>query len=82
MPDKQKVNHVIIQEDIRYGEHVRKYSLEARVGGKWITVCEGESIGHKRIQYFDEVECTKIRLSVEKSIAEPQLKNLAVYDVK
>jgi hypothetical protein len=56
--------------------------VEARIMGIWKVVCEGESIGHKRIQYFDDVECTKIRLRVQKAIAEPQVKNLAVYYVK
>ena len=79
---KQKINHLIIQEDIRYGESVRKYIVEARVGGNWITVCDGESIGHKRIQSFDEVECTRLRLTITESITEPQIKNLAVYYVR
>lgn len=82
LPEKQQINHVVIQEEIKYGESVRKYIVEARVGGKWKVVCEGESIGQKRIQNFDVVECTKIRLSVQESIAEPQIKNLAVYNVK
>jgi alpha-L-fucosidase len=82
LPQKQEINHVIIQEDIRYGESVRKYTVEARVGSRWEKVCDGESIGHKRIQQFDPLECTKIRLVVEGSIALPRIRNLAVYSVK
>ena len=82
LPEKQKINHVIIQEEIKYGESVREYTVEAMVGGKWKVVCEGESIGQKRIHNFDDVECTRIRLSIQRSIAESQIKNLAVYYVK
>jgi alpha-L-fucosidase len=82
LPEKQKINHIIIQEEIKSGESVRKYSVEARVGGNWVKLCEGESIGHKRIQYFDDVECSSIRLTIEESIAEPQIKNLAIYYIK
>lgn len=82
LPERQYINHVVVQEEIKFGESIRKYIVEARVSGKWQVVCEGESIGHKRIQYFDEVECTSIRLTVQKSIAEPQVKNLAVYYIK
>jgi len=82
LQEKQKINHVVIQEEIKNGESIRKYIVEARVKGNWKTVCEGESIGHKRIQQFDDVECTKIRLTVRKSIAEPKVKNFAVYYVK
>ena len=73
---------MIIQEDIRYGEPVRKYAVEARVGGEWRTVCEGESIGHKHIQSFDAVECSKVRLTIEASIAEPRIKDFSVFYVK
>ena len=82
LPEKQKNNHVVIQEEIKFGESVRKYMVVARVGGNWVKLCEGESIGHKRIQYFDDVECTSIRLTIQESIAEPLIKNLAVYNVK
>jgi alpha-L-fucosidase len=82
LPEKQKINHVVIQEEIEFGESVRKYIVEARVGGNWMKLCEGESIGQKRIQYFDEVECASIRLTIQGSIAEPQIKNLAAYYVK
>ena len=79
---EQKMNHVIIQEDIRYGESVRKYTVEAWVGGEWKTLCEGESIGHKRIQSFDETACSRVQLIIQSSTAEPKVRNLAVYYVK
>jgi alpha-L-fucosidase len=79
---RQTINHVIIQEDIRYGEPVRRYTVEARVGNGWKTVCEGESIGHKRIQSFDAVECSRVRLIIDSSTAVPRIKNLAVYYVR
>jgi alpha-L-fucosidase len=82
LQEKQKINHVVIQEEILYGECIREYIVEARVRGDWKVVCEGESIGHKRIQYFDDVECTKIRLTVQKSTAAPLVKNFSVYYVK
>ena len=82
LSERQYINHVVMQEEIKFGESIRKYIVEARVSGKWQVVCEGESIGHKRIQNFDDVECTGIRLTVQKSIAEPQVKNLAVYYIK
>ena len=77
----QPVNHVIIQEDIALGERVRRYKVEGLVKGKWTKLCEGQSIGHKRIQQFDPVECSKIRLTVEQFEELPSIKNLAVYQV-
>lgn len=79
--DNKKVNHVIIQEDIALGERIRKYTLEALVDGKWQTITKGESVGHKRIERFEDVTCKAIRLSVNEQIAEPKIKNLAAFYV-
>ncbi|WP_299580454.1 alpha-L-fucosidase [uncultured Sunxiuqinia sp.] len=77
----QPVNHVIIQEEIALGERVRRYKVEGLVKGKWTKLCEGQSIGHKRIQQFDSVECSKIRLTIEQFDELPSIKNFAVYQV-
>jgi alpha-L-fucosidase len=75
------VNHVIIMEDITRGERIRKYTVEAFVDNRWTRVCEGISVGHKRIQRFDSVEANKVRLSVDSSVASPVIRKLAVYNV-
>jgi len=75
-------NHVVIMENITRGERVRQYVVEALASGdKWRKVCEGVSIGHKRIQQFDPVKSAKVRLRISKSVAKPIIRNLAVYDV-
>jgi alpha-L-fucosidase len=76
-----KINHVVIQENIAKGERVRKYTIEANVQGKWITLCTGISIGHKRIQVFDPVTTNEIRLRVDEFADTPDIKRLAVYDI-
>jgi len=73
------VNHIIIQENIALGERIRKYSVEAFVDKKWQQVCEGISVGHKRIQQFPTVQTDKIRLKIEESAGKPDVKNFAVY---
>jgi len=78
---KKKINHIIIQEDIKNGERIRKYKLQALVKGKWQTIGDGSCVGHKRIQTFDPVTTNKIRLVVGESIATPLIKNFAAYNV-
>ncbi|HRO45746.1 alpha-L-fucosidase [Agriterribacter sp.] len=75
----KKINHIIIQEDIRQGERIREYRVEAFIKNKWKTICDGQSIGHKRIQQFEPTECTKIRLVVVKATAEPIIKSFSVF---
>ena len=47
----------------------------------WRTLCEGQSIGHKRIQQFDPVEVAKVRLVARKSADIPLIRKLAIYRV-
>lgn len=45
----KSVAHIVLEEEIAKGQHVLKYALDARMGGKWNSVAEGQSIGRKRI---------------------------------
>ena len=79
---KQPVNYCIIQENIKNGERIRQYKVEAKVNGKWKTVCTGESVGHKRIEKFEPVEATALRLTVLESTALPDIINFSTYSVQ
>ena len=76
------VNHIIIQEDIEMGERIQKYQIEGRIRGKWKLLCEGESVGHKRIEKFESVSVDRIRLSVLNAKRSPLIRNLSAYFVK
>lgn len=76
---KREINQVIIQEDIAKGERIRKYTVLAFVGGKWKVICDGQSVGHKRIQQFNPVECSRVRLLINEAVAEPLVKSFSVF---
>ena len=76
---KQKANYYILQEDITLGERIRAYRVEARTGGKWVTVAKGTSVGHKRIERFDPVEATAFRVVVEQCTDSPRIRDFSVY---
>lgn len=78
---KQPVNYYILQENIKNGERIRRYSIEAKVDGKWTVVSTGESVGHKRIERFPEVEATALRVKVDESVALPDIRNFSAYRV-
>lgn len=83
LPATQKINHVAIMEEIAQGERIREYQVEGLdVHGKWVKLCEGQSVGHKRIQNFPPVEASRLRLRVLKSTANPMVRQLAVYNVE
>lgn len=81
LPSKKIINQVILQEDISKGERIRKYKIEGFDGKKWITLCQGQSVGHKRIQKFNSIKVNRIRWVIEEEIASPVILNFSVYNV-
>ena len=76
------VNTISIMEDISIGENIRKYSVEAWINNKWESVCEGISIGHKRIQNFNPLQTEKLRLRILQTTQKPAIDQFAAYYVK
>jgi alpha-L-fucosidase len=73
------VKYVTLQEYIKLGQRVKKFSVEAWKDGKWTNVANGTTIGYKRIFKIDPVQTSKIRVSIEDSKASPVISNLEVY---
>jgi len=76
-----KINHAIVMEKITEGERIREYVVEGFAGGTWKELCKGQSVGHKRIEKFGDVEVSKVRLRVTSSTAKPLIRQLAVYNI-
>ena len=80
-------NRFVAEEDIRQGQRVRKFSLEAFVDGKWLPLKDAlvengdglTTIGHRRIICFPTVNATKLRFTVTDSKAKPIIKRTSVY---
>jgi alpha-L-fucosidase len=79
--ENTKINHVVTMEDYRLGHRIREYNIEGFVDGKWKVLCSGQSVGRKKIDYFDEVNVSKMRLNVSKSANEPVIRSLSAYFV-
>jgi alpha-L-fucosidase len=74
------IDHAIIMEDIIHGERIREYVIEGQVeNADWQILCRGMSIGHKRIEKFDPVKVSGVRLRCTRSAAVPLVRRLAVY---
>ena len=80
-------NRFVVEEDIRYGQRVKKFSLEAEVDGKWLPLkdelVDGHdgltTIGHRRIICFPTVKATSLRFTVTDAKCEPVIKRTSVY---
>ncbi len=79
LPIKQKVNQVVLMEDIAKGERVREFVLEGKTNNGWKSIFKGSCIGHKFIYRFDDIDVSAIRLNILASKGEPQLLNISAY---
>lgn len=75
----QKVNYIIISEDIKHGERIRKYKLEGLKNNAWVKINEGESVGHKRIVGFPIDTYSKIKLVITECVETPMIKAFQCY---
>ena len=77
----------VAEEDIRYGQRVKKFALEAEVDGQWVTLKDelvenGDgltTIGHRRIICFPTVKATQLRFTILDSQCDPIIKRTSVY---
>ena len=81
LPSHQKINHVVIMEDYRLGHRIREYRVEGWSNGSWKVLCNGQSVGRKKIDYFEDTEVSKIKFMVTKNVNEPALRSLEVFYV-
>ncbi len=73
------ITHLVICEEITHGERIRGYKIQMRNKGKWETVCEGTSVGHKKIHKIAPVETTALRLKVTESKGKPMIREFTAY---
>ncbi len=79
LPQKHRVNLLVLEENIQLGQFIRHYKVDAYIEDHWKTVAEGESIGRKRIQTFDPVRTDKLRLSLAGEEGKSFIKSFIIY---
>lgn len=83
LPADAAIDVVVLQEDIRHGERVRKYELQARREGRWRAIASGSCIGHKRIHRFaTPIAADAVRLRVGTAVQPPRIRRVAAYRSK
>lgn len=78
LPKSEQVRYLIMQEDIHYGERVRKFKVEIRTEDGWKPCFEAHCIGHKRIVPLNK-SISGVRLIIEEAVDMPIIKNMVLY---
>lgn len=73
------VDHVILMEDISFGELIREFKVEGLSDGKWSQLANGISIGHKYIIQLPETKVDAVKLTVLNSADVPHIRDFSVY---
>ena len=74
-----EVNRILLQENIKLGQRIQEFKVEALVDGKWNQLVDGTTIGHKVIRKFPVVKTSRIKVIITKSKACPLISNLELY---
>ncbi len=73
-PGPYTFDRVAVREDVRHGQRVEKFAVEARIHGTWQRIADGTTIGHERILPLPEaVTASAVRVKVLESRAKPYL---------
>ncbi len=75
------VNHIVIEEDYRYGHRIRKYTLHGKINNKWGIITHGSSVGRKKIDAFATQNITELKLTIDTYVNTPLIRSLKVYNV-
>lgn len=75
----EEITRVVLQEDIREGERVRRFILEGVAGGKKKIFYEGSCIGHKLIIPLKPVKVSRLSLNIIRATGEPVIREFSVY---
>jgi alpha-L-fucosidase len=62
------------------GQHIEKYAVEAWSNGAWRRLAEGQAIGHKKIDAFEAVTTTRVRLRIVSSVGEAHIREFQLFN--
>lgn len=70
---------VVICEDLRYGQKIKAFTVEARTDNGWKEIASGTTVGHKRIVRFPHQDTDRIRVRVTDSFGKPVIKSVEIF---
>ena len=76
---KETFNVLALQENIRVGQRVEKFSAYYEVDGKWKKFAEETTIGYKRLLRFTSISTDKVKINIESSRLNPTLAEIGLY---
>ena len=74
-------NHALTMEWLNDGQHVEHYRIDVWTGSSWNPVVEGYAIGHQKVDSFQPVTASRVRLNILSSSSEAHIREFQVFNV-
>lgn len=68
-----------LREDIERGQSVARYTLHGRIGATWRVLSRGTTIGYRKLDRFEPVSVSAVRLTIEEAMGEPGPISIALH---
>lgn len=78
-PHPASFDVLMLQENIENGQRIEQFYLEAWIKDQWQKICEGTTVGYKRLLRFDTVQTDRIRLVIARARLNPELPEVGIY---
>jgi alpha-L-fucosidase len=72
-------DRALLQEEVRTGQRLEAFSLQAWDGADWKPFAEGTTVGYKRLLRFPPVSARRVRLVIRESRLNPTLAAFGLY---
>ena len=79
-PQPVTFNRTLLMEWLNDGQHVQRFRIETWDGSAWIALLEGRPIGHKRIDRFNPVTTSRIRLNILSSSSAAHIREFQIFN--
>jgi alpha-L-fucosidase len=68
-----------LREDIAQGQSVARYKLRGLVAGSWRVLSQGTTIGYRKLDRFQPVGVSGVRLEIEEAVGPSQPVRVALH---
>jgi alpha-L-fucosidase len=72
-------NLLLLQEEVRLGQRVERFSVESWDGRSWTVIGSGTTIGYKRLLSVPATTSRKVRVTIRSSRSSPAIAEIGLY---
>jgi alpha-L-fucosidase len=79
LPAAVTFDRIVVQEDIRGGQHIAGFEVEADVAGTWRRIATGSTVGYKRILQVPLTTALGVRIIVRDTHGTPLISRVSLH---